>query len=86
LRFGRALHRGELPVTVIDASTNPRTISYPEGEISYGCPGVDTSELLAVYAKGAAATKLHDYENVYPGRTIIDNTSIYQLTLDAARR
>lgn len=33
-----------------------------------------------------AATKLYDYENVYPGYRIVDDTAIYRLTLDAVRR
>jgi hypothetical protein len=42
--------------------------------------------LIAVYSKGFAAAKLHDYEKVYPGKAILDDTSIYRVTLDAARR
>lgn len=85
LRFGRSLRQGELPAVVVDPS-NPQNVTYPNGEISYGCPGVDTSELTPVYARGMAAAKIHDYEDVYPGRRIVDNTSLYHLTLDAARR
>jgi hypothetical protein len=39
-----------------------------------------------VYAKGYAAAKIYDYENVYPDCRIMDDTSIYDLTLAAAGR
>lgn len=77
MRFVKALHKGDLPAQ--------SGSSYPEGEITYGTTG-HTSELVGVYAKGFAAAKLHDYESVYPGHKILDNTSIYRVTLDAARR
>lgn len=75
LRLVRPLSRGDLPTQ--DGAT------YPEGEVTYGT-GSHTAELVTVYAKGYAAAKLHDYEDVYPGLGIIDNTSIFRLTMDAA--
>lgn len=77
LRFVQPLFEGDLPLQ--DGS------SYPDGEITYGATW-HTSELVTVYAKGYAAAKLHDYETPYPGLGIIDDTSIYRLVLDAARR
>jgi alkaline phosphatase len=77
LRFVQRLHQGDLP--------RQESSTYPDGEITYGS-GSHTSELVTVHAKGFAAAKLHDYETVYPGLGIIDDTSIYRLTLDAARR
>jgi alkaline phosphatase len=77
MRFVRPLYSGDLPRQ--EAST------YPDGEITYGT-GSHTSELVTVYARGLAAAKLHDYETLYPGLGIIDDTSIYRVTLDAARR
>lgn len=77
LRFARTLHQGYLPKQVGS--------SYPDGEVSYNMPS-HTSELVSVYAKGFAAARLQDYMDVYPGLQIIDDTSIYRLTLDAARR
>ncbi|HEY5958150.1 MAG TPA: alkaline phosphatase [Polyangiaceae bacterium] len=77
LRFVQTLHEGDLP--------RQETSVYPDGEVTYGT-GSHTSELVSVYAKGFAAAKLHEYETVYPGLGIIDDTSIYRVTLDAARR
>lgn len=77
MRFVTPLRKGDLP-----AQSGSR---YPNGEVTYGTTG-HTSELIAVYAKGFAAAKLHEYENVYPGKAILDDTSIYRVTLDAARR
>jgi alkaline phosphatase len=77
LRFGQPLSQGDLPTQVGSR--------YPDGDVTYGTQS-HTSELTTVYAKGFAASKLHAYENLYPGLGIIDDTSIYRLTLDAARR
>jgi alkaline phosphatase len=77
MRFVRPLFEGDLP-TQIDST-------YPDGEVTYGT-GTHTSELVNVYAKGFAAPKLYDYATPYPGLNIIDDTSIYRLILDAARR
>lgn len=83
-RFDQTLGRGDLPNEVV--STDPQlSISYPDQEITYGTTS-HTSELVSVYAKGFAAAKLHDYETVYPNLAIIDDTAIYRITLDAARR
>jgi alkaline phosphatase len=60
--------------------------SYPDGSISYG-GGNHTNELVVVYVRGKVAGNVAKYATVYPGvRNIIDDTSIYQLTLDAAWR
>lgn len=77
MRFVKPLHKGDLPA---QSGSN-----YPDGEITYGTTG-HTSELVSVYAKGFAAAKIHDYQNVYPDYQILDDTSIYRVTLDAARR
>lgn len=77
MRFVRPLYEGDLPAQI--GST------YPDGEVTYGT-GTHTSELTTVYAKGIAAAKLHDYETPYPDLGIIDDTSIYRVILDAARR
>jgi alkaline phosphatase len=84
LRFERTLGRGDLPNdgAVTDTALSS---SNPDQEITYGTTS-HTSELVSVYAKGFAAAKLHDYETAYRGLGIIDNTAIYRITLDAARR
>ena len=84
MRFGRTMGKGELRREVTDTSSG--TVSYPDGEVTYFSPGTHTSELVDVYAKGFAAAKIHDYEYVYPGCKIMDDASIYRLTLDAAQR
>jgi alkaline phosphatase len=77
MRLPQPLGAGDLPTQV--GST------YPDGDVTYGW-GNHTSELVSVYAKGASAKKIHDYESVFPGLRIIDDTSIYRLTIEAARR
>ncbi len=86
LRFARKLGKGELPNEVIDTSTGSEVISYPDSEISFGSSGSHTSELVAVYVKGYAAPLVKKYETSYPGHRIIDDTNIYDLTMDAAGR
>ncbi len=83
LRFGKTLQQGELPLQVpSDTGLN----QFPNLEVIFNNSGTDTSELVAVYAKGFAANKLSDYATPYPGLPIIDNTALYWLTLDAAQR
>jgi alkaline phosphatase len=77
MRLLQTLDRGDLPT---QAGT-----SYPDGEISYATGG-HTNELTTVYARGLGATNLTSYANVYPGLNILDDTSIYHATLEAARR
>jgi alkaline phosphatase len=78
LRFVRTMHAGDLPWQIGSA--------YPDGEITYGLGG-HTSELTNVYVKGYAENRVSDYTNVYPGYPkILDETSIYRLILDGARR
>ncbi|HMA91876.1 MAG TPA: alkaline phosphatase [Polyangiaceae bacterium] len=79
MRLYRNFGRGELP------SASPDLVAYPNGEYAYNSGGQHTSELTAVYVKGFAADKVHNYENVYPNCKIMDDTDIYRLTLDAAR-
>lgn len=84
MRFANSLGVGELPEQGEDPDTGATV--YPNGEITFNSGGGHTSELVSVYAKGFAASKLHEYENIYPGTRILDDTSIYRLTMDAARR
>lgn len=76
LRFVKTPQLGDLPTQ--DGG------NYPEGDVTYG--EGHTAELVTVYAKGFAATRVHHYETPYPGLGIIDDTSIYRLTLDATER
>ena len=76
LRLGRTLGPGEL------ATLDPVTGVYDPDEITYGT-GSHTSELVTVYAKGRAASFLEDAATIYPGHPIIDDTSIYGMTLQA---
>lgn len=84
MRFANRLGMGELPEQAVDLDSGGTV--YPNGEITFSTGGIHTSELVSVYAKGFAAAKLHEYENLYPGTRILDDTSIYRLTLDAAQR
>jgi alkaline phosphatase len=77
MRFVKRLHAGDLPAQ--SGST------YPDGEVTYGW-GSHTSELVDVYVKGYAENKVKEYQTPYPGLEIIDDTSVYRLILDAARR
>jgi hypothetical protein len=45
-----------------------------------------TIPTLNVYVKGYAESQVAAYETPYPGLPIIDDTSIYRLIVDAARR
>jgi alkaline phosphatase len=80
LRLVGELGPGELAVR------DPVTGEYPAGKITYGT-GTHTSELVSVYAKGPGATFLEEAATVYPGHpTIIDDTALYSMTIEAARR
>lgn len=82
LRLLKELGTGELP----EQRESDGGWSYPDGTISYGGGG-HTNELIAVYVRGRVAAEVSNYTNVYPGiADIMDDTSIYHLTLDAARR
>lgn len=75
LRLVRRLEMGDLPTQVGSV--------YPDGDVTYGS-GNHTNELVTVYVRGLAADQVASYETVYPGLGIIDNTSIFHLTMDAA--
>jgi alkaline phosphatase len=77
LRFQQTLHAGDLPWQLGSL--------YPDGEITYGLGG-HTSELTNVYVKGFAEKRVANYTNLYPSSAILDDTSIYRLILDGARR
>lgn len=81
MRLDKPLSRGDLPAQVGTSGA----FTYPEGEVSYGTTG-HTGELVTLSARGFAADKVASYQTAYPGLPIVDNTAIYQLTLDAARR
>jgi alkaline phosphatase len=80
LRFNSPLAKGELPPEI-----DPNQVLSGQERIRYYADG-HTSELTTVYARGYAAVKFYDYEEVYPGLGIIDDTSIYRVTLDATLR
>jgi alkaline phosphatase len=82
LRFEKQLGAGQLP----QQDGSPFAWSYPDGSISYGT-GNHTNELISVYVRGRIEDRVKHYADVYPGiDDIIDDTSIYQLTLDASWR
>lgn len=80
LRLEKPLGPGDLPTQL----TSP-SLSYPDGDVSYGT-GNHTGELVTLHARGYAADAVANYATHYPGLPIVDNTAIYQLTLDAATR
>jgi len=81
LRFGKTLGKGELPrQEVVDGH-----YSYPDGEISYAI-GTHTNELVAVQLRGRMTGRLPAFQDVYPGLTLMDDTAIFKLTLEAAAR
>lgn len=73
LRFGaKRLGKGELPGT-------------PQSDwVTYATTG-HTNELVSLYARGAGAGLFWHYANLYPGKALVDNTSVYAVTLGAAR-
>jgi alkaline phosphatase len=77
MRFNTTLGAGDLP-TQIGAS-------YPDGQISYAT-GSHTAELVTLRARGNGADSLRDFATQFPGLPIVDNTSVYQLSLAAAQR
>lgn len=87
MRFSGVLGAGALPREIIETNADgAESISYPNGEVVYFSQGNHTSELVSIYAKGFAAEKLAFYAKVDEGCQIMDDTAIYRLTLDAARR
>ena len=78
MRLEQPLGIGDLP-----AQQNLGGWVYPDGDVTYGC-GTHTNELVNVYVRGQAEDQIEAYENVYEGLGIIDNTSIFELTMDAA--
>jgi alkaline phosphatase len=76
LRLERRLGRGDLP------NRDPATSAYTDGDITYGT-GSHTPELVSLYAKGRSARYLEAatvYEDI---PKIVDDTSIFGMTLDA---
>jgi alkaline phosphatase len=59
-------------------------MTYDPAEVTYGSTG-HTNELTRIYAMGAGAQSLHQYENRwYPGTRIVDNTHLYHVMRGAA--
>lgn len=80
LRLIEKLGPGELVVR------DPVTGQYPADKITYGT-GSHTAELVMVYAKGRGAAFLEESATLYPGHpTIIDDTALHAMTIEAARR
>jgi len=80
LRFVNELGPGELVVR------DPVTGQYPADKITYGT-GTHTAELVTVYAKGPGAAFLEESATLYPEHpTIIDDTALFSMTIEAARR
>ncbi len=79
LRLPQTLGKGVLPKQL--ASGN--SFTYPDGDVTYGT-GNHTNELVGVYAIGASAWSVYNYEGIYNGLPIIENSSLYQWTFDAA--
>lgn len=59
--------------------------TYPDGDVTYGRGG-HTNELVMLYAMGAKADLLDEFQTPYPGLPIVDDTAIYHVTLAAAER
>jgi alkaline phosphatase len=81
LRLEKPLGIGELPTQ----NRANGAFSYPDGDVTYGTTQ-HTGELVTLHARGFAAERVLTHETPYPGLPIVDNTSIYQLTLEAAAR
>lgn len=77
MRFVKPLGKGDLPTQ--------SGATYPNGDVTYGVGG-HTSELANLYIKGVAEARVDGYKTPYPGLNIIDDTAVYRLILDAARR
>lgn len=76
LRFTKKLGMGELPRQVDS--------TYPDGEVTYSVT-VHTNELVTIYARGAALDTFKKYEGLwYPGTSIIDNTQVFRVMMEAA--
>lgn len=80
LRLPVRLGAGDLPAQLGIGSQ-----AYPDGEVIYHT-GSHTSELVTLYAIGDGAELLEDYTTPYPGLPIVDDTAIYHVTMQAARR
>ena len=81
LRLDKTLGMGDLPTQLNDNGA----FSYPDADISYGTTQ-HTGELVTLHARGFAAERVLTHATPYPGLPIIDNTAIYELTLEAAER
>jgi Ca2+-binding RTX toxin-like protein len=79
------LGKGELPTQVAAGDSSPygSTWAYPNGEVTYRSDG-HTDELVTLQARGAGA-ELFANHVAYEGiDNVVDNTSIYQVMMDAA--
>jgi len=73
MRFGATtLGKGEMPAVPT------------AGYVTYKSAG-HTNELVTVYARGASSDVFWHYATLYPGKPLIDNTSIFHGMLEAAR-
>jgi alkaline phosphatase len=78
LRSGEVLGKGNLPFQ--DGS------DYPGGEVNYATGG-HTNELVTVQARGQGVELFEQYAGEwYEGTSIIDNTRIHDVMLEAARK
>jgi len=79
LRLPQTFGKGFLPKQVANGSS----FTYPDGDVTYGTMS-HTNELVNVYAIGASASSVYKYEGIYSGLSIMDNSSLYNWTFDAA--
>lgn len=76
MRVEKPLKMGDLP--------EQAGASYPGGEVHFGSKG-HTNELVRLYARGAGLDRIRKYEGAwYPCTTIIDNTQLFHIMLEAA--
>jgi len=81
MRLQEELGKGNLPVQTVVAGKP----TYADGEVTYSTTG-HTNELVALQARGAGAELFKGYAGVlYPGTNIVDNTSIYEVMMSAAK-
>lgn len=81
MRLQEELGKGNLPVQTVVAGKP----TYADGDVTYGTTG-HTNELVALQARGAGAELFKEYAGVlYPGTNIVDNTSIYEVMMSAAK-
>ncbi len=90
LRLEKLSGQGDLPAQTAATGPCPDTFSatncpeYPDGEVSFGTT-YHTGELTRLYVHGPAAGRINGYEGTwYPCTTIIDNTQLFHIMLDAA--